>query len=85
MARCGGASCLPRRRPSPCAPTPSSRFPLHDSDLLEVFRIAVRARLTAYHAAYLWLAQSLFHQSGKAGPEAGQSVGEAQVLGLVRQ
>ena len=32
---------------------------LHDPDLLEVFRIAVRARLTAYDAAYLWLARSL--------------------------
>ena len=32
---------------------------LHDPDLLEVFRIAVRARLNAYDAAYLWLARSL--------------------------
>jgi predicted nucleic acid-binding protein len=32
---------------------------LHDPDLLEVFRIAVRGRLTASDAAYLWLARSL--------------------------
>ena len=32
---------------------------LYDPDLLDVLRITFRARLTAYDAAYLWLARSL--------------------------
>jgi predicted nucleic acid-binding protein len=35
------------------------RIPLHEPDFSEVFRLTVRARLTAYDAAYLHLAQSL--------------------------
>ena len=35
------------------------RILLHEPDLLEVFRLTVRTRLTAYDAAYLHLAQSL--------------------------
>jgi predicted nucleic acid-binding protein len=32
---------------------------LHEPDFSEVFRLTVRTRLTAYHAAYLHLARSL--------------------------
>jgi predicted nucleic acid-binding protein len=35
------------------------RIALHEADVLEVFRFTVRTRLTAYDAAYLWLARSL--------------------------
>lgn len=35
------------------------RIALHEPDVLEVFQITVRTRLTAYDAAYLWLARSL--------------------------
>jgi len=35
------------------------RIALHEPAALDVFRLAVQTRLTAYDAAYLWLAQSL--------------------------
>jgi predicted nucleic acid-binding protein len=35
------------------------RIALHEPDLLDVFRVAVETRLTAYDAAYLCLARSL--------------------------
>ena len=35
------------------------RIVLHEPDVLEVFRFTVQTRLTAYDAAYLWLARSL--------------------------
>jgi predicted nucleic acid-binding protein len=35
------------------------RIALHEPDALEVFRFTVRTRLTAYDAAYLWLARWL--------------------------
>lgn len=35
------------------------RIALHEPDCAEVFRLADRTRLTAYDAAYLWLARSL--------------------------
>lgn len=35
------------------------RIVLHEPDCLEVFRFTIRTRLTAYDAAYLWLARSL--------------------------
>ena len=38
---------------------PSLQVVLYDTDLSEVVRIGLRARLTAYDATYLWLARSL--------------------------
>jgi predicted nucleic acid-binding protein len=35
------------------------RIVLHEPNSLEVFRLTGKTRLTAYDAAYLWLAQSL--------------------------
>ncbi len=35
------------------------RVVLHEPDALAVFRLAIRSGLTAYDAAYLWLARSL--------------------------
>ena len=35
------------------------RIALHEPDALEVLRFTVRTRLTAYDAAYLWLARRL--------------------------